>query len=173
VTGTLSTPGCAHPACYTPAGGLLAPPPPPTTTTGFADPAPHPHTRSKDRQPKRAHRFREVETSGTTLTEIFGIGPILVAKIIGAVGNVARLPTKANYFVSYCGTAPVEASSAEVVRHRLSSLAANPHLNRAPCIWPPSARPGRTLGAGVTTARRSGRASLVRRRALGCLKRRI
>ncbi len=41
-----------------------------------------------------------------------------------------RFPTKANYFASYSGTAPVEASSGEVVRHRLSSLAANPHLNR-------------------------------------------
>jgi transposase len=34
----------------------------------------------------------EVEASGTTLTEIFGIGPILAAKIIGKVGNVVRLP---------------------------------------------------------------------------------
>jgi len=31
----------------------------------------------------------EVEASGTTLTEIFGIGPILAARIIGTVGNVA------------------------------------------------------------------------------------
>jgi transposase len=35
----------------------------------------------------------EVEASGTTLTEIFGIGPILAAKIIGTVGNVVRFPT--------------------------------------------------------------------------------
>jgi transposase len=32
----------------------------------------------------------EVEASGTTLTEIFGIGPILAARIIGTVGDVAR-----------------------------------------------------------------------------------
>ncbi len=32
----------------------------------------------------------EVEASGTTLTEIFGIGPILAARIIGTVGNVVR-----------------------------------------------------------------------------------
>jgi hypothetical protein len=36
----------------------------------------------------------EVEASGTTLTEIFGIGPILAAKIIGTIGDVARFPTK-------------------------------------------------------------------------------
>ena len=35
----------------------------------------------------------EVEASGTTLTQIFGIGPILAARIIGTVGNVARFPT--------------------------------------------------------------------------------
>jgi len=43
---------------------------------------------------------------------------------------VRRFPTKAHYFASYSGTAPVEASSGEVVRHRLS-LAGNRHLNNA------------------------------------------
>jgi transposase len=71
----------------------------------------------------------EVEASGTTLTKIFGVGPILAAKIIGTVGSVARFPTKA-HFASYCGTAPVEASSGEVVCHRLS-LAGNRKLNYA------------------------------------------
>ena len=36
----------------------------------------------------------EVEASGTTLTQIFGVGPILAATIIGTVGNVARFPTQ-------------------------------------------------------------------------------
>ncbi len=45
--------------------------------------------------------------------------PILAARIIGTVGSVARSPTKA-HFASYSGTAPVEASSGEVMRHRLS-----------------------------------------------------
>jgi transposase len=71
----------------------------------------------------------EVEASGTTLTEIFGIGPILAARIIGTVGNVVRSPTKA-HFASYAATAPMEASSGEVVRHRLS-LAGNRKLNTA------------------------------------------
>ena len=75
----------------------------------------------------------EVEASGTTLTEIFGIGPILAAKIMGTVGSVMRFPTKA-HFASYSGTAPVEASSGEMVRHRLS-LAGNRHLKATPCIW--------------------------------------
>jgi Transposase IS116/IS110/IS902 family len=37
------------------------------------------------------------------LTCVFGVGPILAAKIIGEVGNVARFPTKA-HFASYTGT---------------------------------------------------------------------
>jgi transposase len=75
----------------------------------------------------------EVEASGTTLTEIFGVGPILAAKIIGTVGNAARFPTKA-HFASYCGTAPVEASSGQVVRHRLS-LAGKTVSSIMLCTW--------------------------------------
>jgi Transposase IS116/IS110/IS902 family len=104
----------------------------------------------------------EVEASGTTLTEIFGVGPILAATILGTVGDVARFPTKA-HFASYSGTAPVEASSGKVVRHRLS-LGGNRHLNSAPCTWPPPLRPGRALLVGPTTARRWMRASPARRR---------
>jgi transposase len=43
---------------------------------------------------------------------------------------VRRFPTKAHYFASYSGTAPLEASSGEMVRHRLS-LAGNRKLNNA------------------------------------------
>jgi transposase len=48
------------------------------------------------------HIEAEVQASGTTLTEIFGIGPILAARIIGTVGDVMRFPTKA-HFASYSG----------------------------------------------------------------------
>jgi transposase len=49
----------------------------------------------------------EVEASGTTLTQIFGIGSILAARIIGTVGDVARFPSR-GHFASYSGTAPLE-----------------------------------------------------------------
>jgi Transposase IS116/IS110/IS902 family len=58
------------------------------------------------------------------------------------------------HFASYAGVAPIEASSGEVVRHRLS-LAGNRKLNYA--------RPGRTLEAQPTTARSSRRANPARR----------
>ena len=70
----------------------------------------------------------EVEASGTTLTGVFGVGPVLAAKIVGIVGDVARFPSK-GHFASYAGVAPIEASSGEVVRHRVS-LAGNRRLNK-------------------------------------------
>ena len=57
----------------------------------------------------------EVEASGTTLTEIIGIGPILAAKIIGTVGSVARFPSR-GHFASYSGTSPLEAQEARLRR---------------------------------------------------------
>ena len=90
------------------------------------------------------------------------MGPILAAKIMGTVGNVRRFPTKA-HFASYSGTAPVEASSDEMVRHRLS-LAGNRKLKVMPCTWLPSAKLGRMFGVVPTTVRSLQRVSPVRRR---------
>ena len=111
----------------------------------------------------------EVEASGTTLTEIFGVGPILAAKIIGAVGNVARFPTKA-HFASYSGTAPVEASSGEVVRHRLS-LAGNRKLNNA--LHMVAICQARSDARGEAYYRKKLAEGKSRKEALRCLKRYI
>ena len=48
-----------------------------------------------------------VKSSGTTVTEIFGVGPVVAATVIGAVVGVARFPTW-GHFAAYNGTAPVE-----------------------------------------------------------------
>jgi transposase len=56
---------------------------------------------------------------GTCLTNIDGIGPVAAATIISIVGDVRRFPT-ADHFASFTGTAPVAASSGEVVRYRLN-----------------------------------------------------
>ncbi len=111
----------------------------------------------------------EVEASGTTLTEIFGVGPILAAKIIGTVGNVGRFPTKAR-FASYSGTAPVEASSGEVVRHRLS-LAGNRTLNNA--LHMVALCQARSDARGGAYYRKKIEEGKSRKEALRCLKRRI
>jgi transposase len=111
----------------------------------------------------------EVEASGTTLTEIFGVGPILAARIVGVVGNVARFPTKA-HFASYSGTAPVEASSGDVVRHRLS-LAGNRRLNYA--LHMVAVCQARSDARGGTYYRKKIAQGKSRKEALRCLKRRI
>lgn len=65
-----------------------------------------------------------VKASGTSLTDICGLGPITAAIIIGNTGNIDRFATRA-HFASYNATAPVDASSGPKVRHRL-----NPRGNR-------------------------------------------
>jgi transposase len=60
-----------------------------------------------------------VAQSKTGLVELFGVGPVLAAKLLGEVGDVRRFPTK-HHFAAHTGTAPLEASSGQVIRHRLS-----------------------------------------------------
>jgi len=60
-----------------------------------------------------------VAASGTTLTELSGVSDVLATKILGRIGDISRFPSS-NHLASYAGTAPIEASSGNVVRHRLS-----------------------------------------------------
>src|SRR5215203_443750 len=111
----------------------------------------------------------EVQASGTTLTQIFGVGPILAATIIGAVGDVGSFPSK-GHFASYSGTAPVEASSGTVVRHRLS-LAGNRKLNYA--LHMMAVCQARSDARGGGYYRKKIDEGKSRKEALRCLKRRI
>jgi transposase len=70
-----------------------------------------------------------VTATGTTLVGIFGIGPVVAGRILAEVGTVARFPDK-DHFASYNGTAPIDASSGEQQRHRLSR-AGNRRINHA------------------------------------------
>jgi transposase len=63
-----------------------------------------------------ADKLRETDT---TLTEIPGVGPFIAAKILGEVGDVSRIRSKAS-FASLSGTAPLVASSGQTHRHRLN-----------------------------------------------------
>jgi transposase len=51
-----------------------------------------------------------VAASGTTLTDIFGVGDVVAAALLGHTGDVRRFAT-AEKFAAYSGTAPVERSS--------------------------------------------------------------
>jgi hypothetical protein len=49
--------------------------------------------------------------------DLFGIGPACAARILVDVGDVTRFPDR-GHFASWTGTAPLEASSGDVQRHR-------------------------------------------------------
>jgi transposase len=73
-------------------------------------------------------RLREAVTaSGSGLLDVFGIGPAGAARILADVGDVTRFPDR-NHFASWTGTAPIDASSGDQQRHRLSR-AGNRRLN--------------------------------------------
>jgi transposase len=87
--------------------------------------------RRSDRQLKAIGKTIEttVAATSTTLTEVFGIGAVLAAKIAGHTGDITRFASKA-HFASYSGTAPIEASSGDLRRHRLNR-SGNRQLNTA------------------------------------------
>jgi len=60
-----------------------------------------------------------VAASATTLTQLRGIGELTAGKILARVGDISRFRSAAA-FASYNGTAPIEVSSGDVTRHRLS-----------------------------------------------------
>jgi transposase len=103
------------------------------------------------------------------LMDIHGVGAVVAARILADVGDVARFADR-NRFASWTGTAPLDASSGEQNRHRLSR-AGNRRVNHMIHI------------AAVTQLRldTEGRAYYRRKRAAGkkpqealrCLKRRI
>jgi transposase len=68
-----------------------------------------------------------VTERGSHLMDLFGVGPAGAARILADVGDVARFPDR-NHFASWTGTAPLDASSGDQIRHRLSR-AGNRRLN--------------------------------------------
>ena len=71
------------------------------------------------RKELRRRTSDSVTASATTITEIYGIGPLTAAIIIGRVGDITRFPTS-GHFARHNGTAPIEASSGPKKRHRLN-----------------------------------------------------
>ena len=64
---------------------------------------------------------------GSTLLQINGIGPAGAARTLADVGDITRFADR-NRFASWTGTAPLDASSGEQIRHRLSR-AGNRRMN--------------------------------------------
>src|SRR5437763_5395009 len=70
-----------------------------------------------------------VAAAGTSLTGLFGVGPVTAAAVIGDVRHVSRFPNR-DHFAAYNGTAPIEVSSGGRKIYRLSRRG-NRRLNHA------------------------------------------
>jgi transposase len=68
-----------------------------------------------------------VTARGSTLMDVYGVGPAGAARVLADVGDIARFADR-NRFASWTGTAPLDASSGEQIRHRLSR-AGNRRMN--------------------------------------------
>jgi transposase len=110
-----------------------------------------------------------VRSTGTELLGLHGVGPSGAARLLVEVGDITRFPDR-NHFASWTGTAPIDASSGDHVRHRLSR-GGNRQINK-------------TLHIMATVQLRNateGRAYYDRKKATGktsaeamrCLKRRL
>ncbi len=112
-----------------------------------------------------------VTASGTDLTGLFGIGPVIAGRLLAEVGDVARFATK-DAFASYNGTAPIDVSSGDQIRRHRLSRAGNRRINHALHMMAVTqirypATPGRRY---YERKRREGKTP---KEALRCLKRRL
>jgi transposase len=110
-----------------------------------------------------------VQASGSTLTDLPGIGTLTAGKILARVGSVHRFRST-GAFASYNGTSPIEASSGDVVRHRLSR-AGDRQLNC--CLHIMAITQIRLDGPGRTYYQRKRANGKSHKEALRCLKRRL
>ena len=106
---------------------------------------------------------------GSRLMDLPGVGPVVAARILADVGDVTRFADR-NRFASWTGTAPLDASSGEQNRHRLSR-AGNRRMNHM--IHIAAVTQLRLNGAGRAYYRRKRAAHKKPMEAMRCLKRRI
>ena len=116
-------------------------------------------TRIRDTRKKLAIAVR---ATGTSLTGLFGVGPVIAAAVIGDVRHVPRFPSR-DHFAACNGTAPIEVSSGPRKVYRLSRRG-----NRRPATrstWPRSPRSATgTAQAAPTTTKNWPRARPAKKR---------
>jgi transposase len=106
---------------------------------------------------------------GSRLMDLRGVGPVVAARVLADVGDVNRF-TDRNRFASWTGTAPLDASSGEQNRHRLSR-AGNRRMNHMIHIAAVTQLRHDTDGRGYYRRKRSEGKKPPE--AMRCLKRRI
>lgn len=107
--------------------------------------------------------------SGTSLLDLHGIGPSGAARLLVEVGDITRFPDR-NHFASWTGTAPIDASSGDHTRHRLSR-GGNRQINRVLHIMATVQLRNATEGRAYYDRKKAaGKTSM---EAMRCLKRRL
>jgi transposase len=110
-----------------------------------------------------------ITASGSTLLQLHGIGPSSAARLLADVGDIRRFTDKGR-FASWNGTAPIDASSGDHRRHRLSR-AGNRRINRVLHIMAIVQLRNDTEGRAYY--RRKLAAGKTTMEAMRCLKRRL
>jgi transposase len=124
----------------------------------------HERTKRADKELKQL-----LAQTGTTLMQLRGIGPYNAARLLVEVGDITRFPDRA-HFASWNGTAPIDASSGDHVRHRLSR-AGNRQINRVLHIMAVVQLRNQTEGRAYFDRKKAaGKTSM---EAMRCLKRRL
>ena len=101
--------------------------------------------------------------------DLNGIGPSGAARLLVEVGDITRFPDR-GHFASWNGTAPIDASSGDHVRHRLSR-AGNRQINRVLHIMATVQLRNPTEGRAYYDRKKaSGKTSM---ESMRCLKRRL
>ena len=101
--------------------------------------------------------------------DLHGVGPVVAARVLADIGDIARFSDR-NRFASWTGTAPLDASSGEHDRHRLSR-AGNRRVNHV--IHIAAVTQLRLDTDGRTYYRRKRAEGKKHMEAMRCLKRRI
>jgi len=83
----------------------------------------------RDLEGNKAQIRRAVAAADTSVTDIYGVGPVVAAFLVGYTPPIGRFAT-ADRYAAYNGTAPIEVSSGGKIRHRLSRRG-NRTLNHA------------------------------------------
>ncbi len=108
------------------------------------------------RREARRRTARAVAASGTSITDIYGVGPIIAGAVLGYVRDIHRFASR-DHFASYNGTAPIEVSSGDRKIYRLSP-GAGAGSSTTPSSWLRSPRSATAAPrAAPTTRRRSAK----------------
>jgi len=110
-----------------------------------------------------------VKATDTSLLDLHGVGPSGAARLLVEVGDITRFPDR-GHFASWTGTAPIDASSGDHVRHRLSR-GGNRQINRVIHIMAVVQLRNATEGRAYFDRKKAdGKSSM---EAMRCVKRRL